>query len=511
MADWTLYRAFLAGVADCPDRVALEVDRHALTYARLHAAVESVAAQMVSVAGRVPSTVALLASRTVATYVAYLAVQRLGAVVVPLGAEGPVARNAMICRRAGVDLVVFDSAIRTGDPTATATARPAMRLDDIDAAVPGAALPPYAASRDDVAYTLFTSGSTGEPKGVPIRHRNLDQFIHANVERYEVGAGCRLSQTFDLTFDPSVFDMFVTWQAGATLVVPQKRDLMSPTGFVNEHGITHWSSVPWFITLAERDGLLVDGAMPDLAWSVFCGEPLRLDQAAAWARAAPASTIENAYGPTELTVYCAAYRLPRNPAAWPVTVNGTVPIGEVYPHLDGALVGDDGRLADDGELCVRGEQRFAGYLFEADNDDRFYTIVEGVAVSGNHTCGWYRTGDLVQRDADGMLVHLGRRDSQVKIRGQRVEPAEVETLMRRVPGIREAVVVLVGDGRDATVLLAAYTGTRLGHAAIVAALNPQLPAHLVPARSRWLPALPRLPSGKIDRRRLARDLGGGVG
>src|SRR5439155_26175421 len=132
--------------------------------------------------------------------------------------------------------------------------------------LPEPALPDYAGNLDDVAYLLFTSGSTGTPKGVPIRHRNVAGYVAHGVERYAVGPGCRLSQTFDLTFDPSVFDLFVSWGSGATLVVPAEAEVLTPARFVTGRRITHWYSVPSVVSLARRLRGLRPGAMPDLRW-----------------------------------------------------------------------------------------------------------------------------------------------------------------------------------------------------------------------------------------------------
>lgn len=121
--------------------------------------------------------------------------------------------------------------------------------------------------------------------------------------------GSRVSQTFDLTFDLSVFDMFTAWGGGATLVVPSREDLLAPVRFVAEKRLTHWFSVPSMVSYAQRLRSLRPGSMPTLRWSLFCGEPLTTHQATAWQRAAPGGVVENLYGPTELTISCAEYRL----------------------------------------------------------------------------------------------------------------------------------------------------------------------------------------------------------
>lgn len=467
--DW-----FLRSADAHPDEVALKIGGEELTYARLNAWSAAIAAV---VDGRVSDgrPVALAVSRRPSTYAAYLAILRCGVPVVPFDPDQPAERNRRAIELSRACLVLTDPDVEV------AAAVPVL-------AIPGessAHLPRRAGS--DIAYVLFTSGSTGTPKGIPIGHRQIEPFVRHNITRYGVGPGARLSQTFGLTFDPSVFDMFVAWGSGATLVVPTREQLLDPVRFVNDEQITHWYSVPALISVAQMSGSLTPGSMPSLSWSLFAGEQLSLDAARNWARAAPASTVENLYGPTELTVTVTAYRLPADEQAWPRTSNGTVPIGTVYPHLSH-------RVDAAGELLVRGAQRFDGYLDPGDNAGRFRaddgTILgEGEPVRPDH---WYRTGDRVAVE-DGQLVHLGRLDLQVKIGGQRVELGDIESAIRTHCGLAD-VVVIAGQ-----VLTAVYTGPEASSAELRARLRGHLPAHMIPKRFVPCARLPLNPNGKIDR------------
>ena len=232
-------------------------------------------------------------------------------------------------------------------------------------------------------------------------------------------------------------------------------------------------------------------------------EPLTVRQARAFAAAAPAACLENLYGPTELTVTCTGYRLPADPAHWPHTANGTVPIGTAHPGAETLVVDERMRPADQGELLVRGPQRFPGYLDPADNPGRFatgepdtgLTPYEGGPLTGTH---WYRTGDRVTRDGDA-FVHLGRLDNQVKISGYRVELGEVEEALRSCPGVADAVVVARTD-RSTPVLEAVCTGDAPDPAPLLAALQERLPAYMVPHTLLRLPELPPNLNGKTDRK-----------
>ena len=470
-----MYAHFAASAARTPDAVALEVGGQRLTYAEL----EDLSGRLAAGLGA-PRRVGLIASRSVTAYAGYLAVQRIGAVVVPLNPASPAVRNAAITRIAALDTVV------TNELRPSVTTVAPMRT-------PGP---------DEVAYILFTSGSTGTPKGVPIQHRSIDAYLEHVTGRYGVGVGDRLSQTFDLSFDLSVFDMFVAWASGATVVVPDREDLMAPARFVARQRITHWFSVPSVVSLAMRLRGLVPGCMPELRWSLFCGEPLTGAQAAAWQAAAPNSVLENLYGPTELTLSCAQHR-------YTGEVDGIVPIGQPYPGVETLVVDEQAEQADVGELCVRGPQRFPGYLDPRDNAKRFMRFVDGraeVVPASSAPCPelWYRTGDRVRRGATG-LEYVGRLDQQVKVRGHRIELGEVEVALRSLRGVRDAVVVALPDRRGETRLVAACTG-RPDSADPLAELGTRLPEYMIPEGITVLDALPLNSNGKIDRRALVQAL-----
>ncbi|MFJ4797990.1 AMP-binding protein [Kitasatospora purpeofusca] len=495
----TLHEVFAATARRHPELPAVELATSSIGYAELERAAEALAERLTAEHGRVRS-VALLASRSGVAYGGYLAAQRLGAQVVPLNLKYPPRRNTAICELADVDVIIADAAGQQWlehCPAGTRPVRPVLGLTDQEllAARPDGSLPAPSTDPEDIAYLLFTSGSTGRPKGVPIRHRNVLAFLEHAVPRFEVGPGCRTSHTFDLTFDLSVYDLFVTWAGGATLVVPDAAELLSPVEYAVNRRLTHWFSVPSAVSAAAGLGGLPDGRGSGLRHSVFCGEQFTYAQAEEWHAFAPGSVLTNIYGPTELTLACTEFRLPAERGDWPETVNDTVPIGTLFPGLDHTVT-------EDGELCVRGPQRFDGYLDPRDNTDRFLGAGDGADDGANGGAPgeerYYRTGDRVRTEDDGTLVHLGRLDNQVKIRGYRVELGEFETLLRRRPGIREAVVVPVRQG-DSTELMACYTGEPAREADLRRTLAAGLPVHLVPNVFLHVESLPLNPNGKTDR------------
>ena len=321
----SLYPWFTDSAERFGEHPALEVGTETLTYRELRELAEAFAVRLVAANdGDLPQRVGLLASRSVTAYAGYLAVLRTGAAVVPLNPEFPAARTATMAAAAGLDLILTDTpaAADVGPGVPQLVAGPA-ELAELTAppAVPPsespAALPPCPAAPGDVAYIIFTSGSTGSPKGVPVLHSNVAAYLSHVVPRAEAGPGSRLSQAFELTFDVSVYDMFVAWGSGGTLVVPTRSQLLSPVKLINAQRLTHWFSVPSVVSFAARLGTLAPNSMPTLRWSLFAGEQLPLALASKWRAAAPHSTMENLYGPTEVTVTCAEYRLPRDPSEWP--------------------------------------------------------------------------------------------------------------------------------------------------------------------------------------------------
>ncbi|OLF18595.1 hypothetical protein BU204_06040 [Actinophytocola xanthii] len=487
-----------------PEAVALETPGELpLTYRALVEEVERAARFVASAVGTVPARIGLVGAKCARTYVAYLAVLRLGATVVPISGAAPADRIRAIATAAGLSLVLTD---RVGGAVAELTAAEDPTVLEVAALGGVDDLPSVdPVPTEPTAYILFTSGSTGRPKGVPVTHAAALAFVEHNIARYGTGPGDRMTQVFDLAFDVSVYDMFVAWGSGATLVAPGPMDLVHPARWVNELSITHWASVPSVVSAAVGLRELEPGCMPSLRLSLFLGEQLTLEQALAWQRATPHGRVENAYGPTELTVFVSAYRLDEDVESWPETSNRTVPIGRVYDHLDSVVVAD-GREADEGELCVRGPQRFAGYLDGRDDAGRFLAGADGrftpVAGRSPSAQDWYRTGDLVRRGPDGVLVHLGRLDAQVKIRGYRVELAEIEGALRRHPAVTDAMVLAVPGRVGSLELVAFYLGEPTEARELRASLARRLPTYMVPTRFVHKGAFPLTGNGKVDRRRL---------
>ncbi|MGH7932229.1 MAG: AMP-binding protein [Candidatus Binataceae bacterium] len=355
-----------------------------------------------------------------------------------------------------------------------------------------------AADPNALAYLLFTSGSTGVPKGVMVAHRNALAFVKCMGDRFEINEHDRMSNMIEMTFDPSVFDMFVCWDRGASLCCPSQKTLIKPGKFIHDMQLTIWSAVPSTAILMKKWGMLKPGHYPSLRVSLFQGEPFPVAVATAWAEAAPNSILENHYGPTELTVNCTYYRWDsiRGPQEAEL---GIVPIGYPTPGMNVLVVDEtlkEVQPGEVGELLMRGPQMSLGYWRDADKTAAAFVTPPGAKEV------YYRTGDRVRRPVGkAPLPHLGRVDFQIKIMGRRVELGEIEEVVRIACG--NDGVVAVGWPPTST----GYAGVEVfiegeatGQETLRRIASSKMPEYMVPKRFHFMSSLPRNVNNKFDRR-----------
>lgn len=515
----SLRTGFLRSASERPDAPCLVIKGSTLSYGEVEALARAWAGAIVTALGRPARRVGIFASRSRESYAGVLTALCSGAAFVPLNPRFPVERTREMVRQGELDAIIVDAQgfaqleeVLHGlaqvplllmpeiDRSADVN-HPALFADDAARAHWEPGLPPLLP--DDIAYLLFTSGSTGKPKGVPVTHANALHFIDFAAAHYGIDAADRFSQTFDQTFDLSVFDLFLAWERGASVYVMQPLDLIAPARFIVKNELTVWFSVPSIPALMRRKSTLKPDALPSLRLSLFCGEPLPAETAEAWQAAAPQSIVENLYGPTELTIACLWYRW--DPVASRAEcVNGVVPIGRPFTGLGAAVVDDSLNLVDPalgGELCVCGPQTVPGYWRDPDKTaERFV----GLPAHGFPAPRFYRTGDRVKRLANGNYVYLGRTDDQIKVLGYRVELGEIEACLRREPAIVEAVAIgwPVEDG-TAQGIVAFVSGSNVDPERTVSDARTVLPDYMVPKDIRIVDAMPLNANGKIDRKALA--------
>jgi D-alanine--poly(phosphoribitol) ligase subunit 1 len=488
-----------------PDHTAVEAGEQQTSYKQLLALTRAIREQIVRSSVR-PGPVVVADDPGPGACATIAAAQALGRAYIPVSAGHPATRIQQVLAAAEPALIV------QSDWTANRLANvlpghyPLLTISHQLGNLSWVRAPDPVGTRaspigSDIAYVMFTSGTTGRPKGVPVRVESLMAYLDVATKRFGVRPGDRASHFFELTFDLSVHDIFVTLLGGATLVVVPAEQRMLPGRFLREKGISHWFSVPSAADSLHRVGALRPGVFPYLRQTLFCGEPLRWPVAEAWQGAAPNSRVINLYGPTEATIAISYYVVPRRRSR-SGDIYGIVPIGQVFEGQRGDIFSksEASEQTNRGELRLSGSQVITGYLDVRDGRDAFASGPEGVC--------WYRTGDAVERDAGGLLHFVGRIDHQLKISGYRVEPAEIEDAIHRgFPGCR-SVVVLCDRGRRRGLVAAIVCGEGDPPAAsaVRAACASSLPAYMIPAHIVQLASWPVNANGKIDRAAVRRQL-----
>ena len=514
-----LIAGFLKSAERFPSRPALYVESEYYTYEALSVVAGDLAATILDADHGQNPLVALLASRSLTAYAGVLSIHIAGKGYVPLNPKFPVERlarmfsqsqcNMMIVGKEGFQtlerlLPHIDRRITVICPDHDSVPVVADRYSNIRFVTQSKILkgPRYLTSpvvaSDSVAYLLFTSGSTGIPKGVPVSQRNVQAYIAYTCNRYQVKEHDRVSQMFDTTFDLSVHDMFVSWERGACLYSVPERFLLAPAKFIKDHQLTLWFSVPSVVGFVSRMGMLKPGSFPSLRVSLFCGEPLHSSYARAWQDAAPNSIVENLYGPTEATIAITAYR-------WSATsspqecFNSIVPIGRPFDGQLVSIIDSDQRCVPtgaSGELCLSGSQVTQGYW---NNPAR--TSEQFIRLPESSDALWYRTGDLVKQDEAGCLHYLGRLDQQVKIRGYRVELQEIESVLRNASGAQEVAALAwpIREGVAEGIVAFICGESHRDGGAILARCREALPEYMVPKHVHFLDQAPLNVNGKLDR------------
>ncbi|MEJ7599837.1 MAG: amino acid adenylation domain-containing protein [Kofleriaceae bacterium] len=409
-----------------------------------------------------------------------LAVLEAGAAYVPLDPGYPRARLEDMIAQLGDAVLVSTTVAARGLPVV-----PTITLDTLS--LGSAPFRRAHVTPDSLAYVIFTSGSTGRPKGVMVTHRGLGNLVREQIEMFAIGPSSVVLQFAPLSFDASVSEIFTTLAAGATLCLAPRDDLVPGprlASIARRHRVT-------IATLPPSSLALLDPAdFPSLSTIVSAGEACSAALVARWS---PGRRFINAYGPTEITVcatmaVCQPDGLPPGLGRALANVSVRVLDAQLQPVASGEI----------GELFVGGVGVARGYLGRPDlTGERF------VPDPTEPGARMYRTGDLARVRGDGALEFLGRADDQIKLRGHRIEPGEIETVLRAVHGVRDAL-VLAREPREGDVRLVAYlvADAGLDRAVVRAALDARLPAFARPTDLVVLDAWPRSPAGKIDRPRL---------
>jgi amino acid adenylation domain-containing protein len=472
------------------DRPALELHDASYTYRELAESAASIASSIIDLNDPCPY-IAVMADKSFTCYAGILGIMMTGKAYLPLNPRFPAARNDYMLGKAQIRTVIAGESsdeeldnILENYSTGIYIIFPEGRKEPSETVAVTAHTP---------AYLLFTSGTTGKPKGVPVSNGNLAAYLDFMMNTYDFQPEDRFTQNFDLTFDLSIHDMFLAWSSGACLCVPQDNSSFAMAGFIREKKPTVWFSVPSLVLLMDRMRLLKPAAFPSIRLSFFCGEALYSKSAVAWKKAVPRSRIVNLYGPTEATIAISKYELPEDLALCKSEL-GIVSIGQVFAGNTSTIMGA-GPLGCEGELCLTGDQVIRGYFEnEAADNDAFCSD----PVSGQK---WYKTGDLVKSDKDGNLFFLGRRDAEVKISGYRVNLKEIENVLEEYDHVEQAVVIFEQDAEGQGILQAFIMGNKpekIEKKQLDSFCRKRLPWYMVPGKYNFVEEIPLNMNGKVD-------------
>ncbi len=498
----SLVSLFEARVDQCQDSIAVQFLEQQLTYSELDKKANQLAHLLRRSGVGKDQVVPVLMERSLEMVIALYGILKAGAAYLPLDPEYPEQRMQFILQQSGARMGLCQQ--RFAAQLAPSLDYLALDTDWATIAKEDSSRPGVEVLPDDLAYVIYTSGSTGEPKGVMVEHRAICNRLLWMADTYPLGDSDRVLQKTPCTFDVSVWEFFLPLQAGARLVMAEPEGHKSPSYLIDtidKCGITLVHFVPSMLFAFLGDsGVSRCRSLKH----VFCsGEPLTRDLQDDFYRLLPDTKLHNLYGPTEAAVDVSSWYCD------PTDNSETVPIGRPIANtqlyvLDDTLQPQPAGLV--GELYIGGVQLARGYLGRSDLTEQAFIPNPFSAQPGARL---YRTGDRVRQRPDGVIEYLGRNDSQVKLRGQRVELGEIDVALERHPAIKRAVSIVRQD-RDHDQRLLAYIcynpQKSLTNTDLRRHLRDILPRYMIPQVFVEMAYLPLTPSGKVDRKALPEPL-----
>jgi amino acid adenylation domain-containing protein len=526
--DFFLLQHYLtSGALRDPDATAVVCRGAQLTYGQLDRLSDRMARLLRDEGVRPGDRVGIFSPKSVETLIAIFGVLKAGGVYVPLDSKGPAQRAAYIIRDCGIRVLLTASKQRNLLAQILQEDLPLQLLLFMDSApsaeFPGSrslrilAWPAAQASvkedppepptiHTDLAYILYTSGSTGRPKGVMLSHLNAMTFVDWAADYFQLQPGDRVSNHAPMHFDLSVFDLFASLKAGATVFPVPEEIMVFPVQvaqFIQDHRLTVWYSVPSALIQLLQHGDPDRFDLSGLRAVLFAGEVFPVKHLRALAAALPRARLYNLYGPTETNV-CTVYPVNQLPADQTVPI----PIGKACANAAVFAVNEKNepiRKGEVGELYVRGSSVMKGYWGHPDFTAA--VLVHRPTDSGGMD-EVYRTGDLVTINEKGEYLFIGRRDHMIKSRGFRIELGEIEAVLVGHPGVQEAAVVAIPDeeagNRIKAVIVPAPSAT-LTREEIETHCAKKLPRYMIPEVIEFCNALPRTSTGKMDKKMLAEE------
>ena len=493
---------FSVSAARFPEKVAVACRNETATFAEIDGFSNAFARQIRAAGVVRQSFVPYFVKKGVNSIRATLSILKADCAYVPLDLKTPADRLRGIFNGAQADTVVVDD---ESEPLLRQLLDgvDGLRILNLDRPEVEDRLPLiYENLSIDIAYVLFTSGSTGVPKGVMISHQAIRDYIDWCVETYELGADDVIANHAPLHFDNSTFDLYCAFKTGASLHLMHEelnRVFKSQVEWLRDREISCLFVVPSILTILRKTGLVEAGMFPKMRHLICAGEVLPPDVLRAWMEIFPHVQFTNMYGPTEITVDCTYYIVPEPPAE----DAEFVPIGKARRNMELLLRDDNGVIdvepGSEGELLVRGLSVSYGYLNNLEKTEAAF--IQNPSNPYYHDL-LYCTGDLVRVDPHGDLLFLGRKDHQIKYMGNRIELGEIEAAMMKLKGVHEAVVVFndspVAEEQCIGAMISAEEG--LTKHKVIAALLKIVPPYMIPRRWAFVEQIPRNQNGKLDRK-----------
>ncbi|MEM6406202.1 MAG: amino acid adenylation domain-containing protein [Pseudomonadota bacterium] len=504
-------------------RAAMALNGQEMTYAELNRRSNQIAHLLLQIGVKQGDLVALLVNRDITAYPAILGVLKAGAAYLPIDPAYPEQRIQQVLNHSQPAAVLSQSdflhratadipalslvALDELKPFQKAKKRSGLVFDnkDISACIPNN--PVQRIHGDDLAYVIYTSGSTGTPKGVMVSHRSVVSLITGVTNAFQITPEFRILQNYSLAFDPSVQEIFSALINGATLVPVSDEIRINPPRFLTwlrENRISYWDTVPslWYRIVDYVDSLSLTEKLPlpDLRVLVLGGEALTSPQVRQWMRCVQLTHhIYNMYGLTETTVTTTYYQITNN------ETHAIVPIGQPLPNNQAGIfpakqaTGQHHKPCPPGitgEIWVGGTGLAKGYLNAPDLTAAAFVQDP---VSGQKL---YKTGDLGRLLPDGNIEFLGRADEQVKVRGYRIEPAEIEMTLGKCPGVNDVTIVITADDEANKKILAYYISKTTQPDEVRDYLKVKLPHYMIPHHFVQMGAFPLTANNKVDKRAL---------
>ena len=502
-----------------PDREAFRFEKRSITFSQLFEKTNQLAGLLVARGVRRGDRVGVFMNRSFETAIAIHGILKAGAAYVPLAPFAPPARTRFLLEDCGIRNIITEpsqqSALRK-------VMSPEVKVDNVIglehneftnavswaevSQFPGDRPPDVRVLADDLAYVMYTSGTTGVPKGIMHTHYSGLSYAKLSADLYAVNETDRFANHAAIHFDISTFGYFSAPLAGAATVILSEGHTKFPVSLsklMEDEGITIWYSVPAALSQLLQFGTLEKRDLNSLRWVLFGGEPFHPKHLRALMALWPQAKFSNVYGPAEVN-QCTYYNF-----SSPPDTDDPIPLGVVWDDTEMIIVDDQEQPVESGEvgeLLIRSATRMQGYWGQAELTRKaFY---QRVRIQGCPEI-FYRTGDLVRLDESGVLHFLGRRDRQIKTRGYRVELDEVEAALMTHPHVEEAAVFTTVNNTGEKIIEARVIRkngqTLLDATGLQAHLQNLLPSYAIPLKIGFSDNLPRTEAGKIDRKELERN------